>query len=142
MEDFSFGVFFLAFYHTLPHYFCEAVLVYPGVQFVVPLGLGMHRDHQFVFRAALTPLDGDRVLFFEDFPYATYYSKDELIDYVKPYNMSFIEVEISEYLEQRIAASEVYQSQIPTFFYMASSFRELIRAYTLKAGKQQHPIER
>jgi hypothetical protein len=26
MEDFSFGVFFLAFYHTLPHYFCEAVL--------------------------------------------------------------------------------------------------------------------
>jgi len=27
MEDFSFGVFFLAFYHTLPHYFCEAVLV-------------------------------------------------------------------------------------------------------------------
>src|SRR5260370_18306912 len=85
---------------------------------------------------------GDRVLFFEDFPYATYYSKDELIEYVKPYNMSFIEVDISECLEQRIAASEVYQSQLPTLFYLASSFRELIRLYTLEAGKQQHPISR
>jgi LmbE family N-acetylglucosaminyl deacetylase len=101
------------------------------VQFVEPLGLGMHRDHQLVFQAALNTLDCDRVLFFEDFPYATYYSKDELI-----------EVDISECLEQRIAASEAYQSQIPTFFSMASSFRELIRAYTLEAGKQQHPIER
>ena len=56
--------------------------------------------------------------------------------------MSFMEVDISECLEQRIAASEAYQSQIPTLFYMASSFRELIRAYTLEAGKQQRPIER
>jgi hypothetical protein len=32
--------------------------------------------------AALNTLDGDRVLFFEDFPYATYYSQDELNDYV------------------------------------------------------------
>jgi LmbE family N-acetylglucosaminyl deacetylase len=131
-----------ALFTTLCAWFADASRVYPGVQFVVPLGLGMHRDHQFVFRAALHTLDGDRVLFFEDFPYATYYSIDELIGYVKPYNMGLIEVDISEYLEQRIAASEAYQSQIPTFFYRASSFRELIRTYTLKVGKQQHPIER
>src|SRR2546421_484801 len=106
------------------------------------IALGMHRDHQFVFQAALNTLDCDRVLFFEDFPYATYYSKDELIEYIKPYNMSFIEVDISECFEQRIAASEAYQSQIPTLFNMASSFRELIRASTLEAGKQQRPIER
>jgi LmbE family N-acetylglucosaminyl deacetylase len=131
-----------ALFTTLCAWFADALLLYPGVQFVVPLGLGMHRDHQFVFQAALNTLDRDRVLFFEDFPYATYYSKDELIEYVKPYNMSFIEVDISEYFEQRIAASEAYQSQIPTLFYLASSFRELIRAYTLEAGKQQRPIER
>jgi LmbE family N-acetylglucosaminyl deacetylase len=112
------------------------------VQFVVALGLGMHRDHQFVFQAALNSLDHDRVLFFEDFPYATYYSKDELIEYIKPYNMSFIEVDISECLKQKIAASEAYQSQIPTFFYRTSSFRELIREYTLEAGKQQRQAER
>lgn len=131
-----------ALFTTLCAWFLDASLVYPEAQFVVPLGLGMHRDHQLVFQAALKTLAGDRVLFFEDFPYATYYSKDELIEYVRPYNMSFIEVDISECLEQRIAASEVYQSQIPTLFHMASSFPELIRAYTLEAGKQQRPIER
>ena len=127
---------------TLRAWFDDAARVYPEAQFVVPLGLGMHRDHQIVFQAALNTLDYDRVLFFEDFPYATYYSQDELIDYVKPYNMSCTEVDISECLEQRIAASEMYQSQIPTLFYMASSFRELIRTFTLEARKQQRPIER
>jgi LmbE family N-acetylglucosaminyl deacetylase len=125
---------------TLCAWFVDASLVYPDAQFVVPLGLGMHRDHQFVFQAARNTLDSGRVLFFEDFPYATYYSNDELIEYVKP--MSFIEVDISECLEQRITASEEYQSQIPTLFSMGSSFRKLIRAYTLEAGKQQRPIER
>jgi len=131
-----------ALFTTLRAWLADASLAYPDVQFVLPLGLGMHRDHQFVFQAALNTLDCDRVLFFEDFPYATYYSKDELIEYVRPYNVSFIEVDISECLEQRIATSEAYRSQIPTLFYMASSFRELIRAYTLEAGKQQRPIER
>jgi LmbE family N-acetylglucosaminyl deacetylase len=131
-----------ALFTTLCAWFADPSQAFPGAQFVVPLGLGMHRDHQFVFQAALDTLDRDRVLFFEDFPYATYYSEDEFIGYVKPFNMSFIEVDISEYLEQRIAASEVYQSQIPTFFNMASSFRELIRAYTLMIGERQHPIER
>ena len=129
-----------AIFTTLCAWFDDASLVYPNAQFVVPLGLGMHRDHQFVFSAALKTLARNRVLFFEDFPYATYYSKDEIDEYVKP--MSFIEVDISECLEQRIAASEAYQSQIPTLFYMASSFRELIRAYTWEAGKQERPIER
>jgi LmbE family N-acetylglucosaminyl deacetylase len=131
-----------ALFTTLCAWFDDASLVYPEAQFVVPLGLGMHYDHQLVFQAALNTLDRDRVVFFEDFPYATYYSKDELIDYVKPYNMSFIEVDISEFIEQRVATSEVYQSQVPTLSYIASSFRELIRAYTLEAGKQQRPIER
>ena len=127
---------------TLCAWFTGAERVYPDVQFVVPLGLGMHRDHQFAFWAARTTLESDRVLFYEDFPYATYYSQDELIEFVKPYNMSVFEVDITDCLELRIAVSEVYQSQIPTFFFQASSFRELIRAYTLKAGKQQRPIER
>ena len=131
-----------ALFTTLRAWLADASLAYPDVQFVVPLGLGMHRDHQFVFQAALNTLDCDRVLFFEDFPYATYYSKDELIDYVKPCNLGFVEVDISECLEQRMAASEAYQSQIPTLFCTASSFRELIRAYTLEAGKQRRPIER
>jgi LmbE family N-acetylglucosaminyl deacetylase len=131
-----------ALFTTLCAWFADASLAYPGAQFVVPLGLGLHRDHQFVFRAAYETLEHERVLFFEDFPYATYYAKDELIEYVAPYTMSSIEVDISGCLEQRIAASEAYQSQIPTLFTMASSFRELIRIYTLEAGDQLHPAER
>lgn len=131
-----------ALFTTLCAWFTDAALAYPGAQVVAPLGLGMHRDHLFVFQAALKTLGSDRVLFFEDFPYATLYAHDELIEHIKPYDMSCIEVDISEVLERRIAASEAYQSQIPTFFYQAPSFRELIRAYTLEAGKQQRPIER
>ena len=131
-----------ALFTTLCAWFADASLAYPGAQFVVPLGLGMHRDHQFVFQAAHNTLDRVRVLFFEDFPYASYYSQDELMEYLKPHHMSFIEINISECLEQRIAASETYQSQIPTLFFRASSFRALIRAYTLEAGKQLRPVER
>ena len=131
-----------ALFTTLCAWFASASLAYPGTQFVVPLGLGMHRDHQFVFQAALKSLNGERVLFFEDFPYATYYSHDELIEYMKPYGMSCTEEDISGCLEQRIAVSEAYQSQIPTLFFMASSFQELIRVYTLQAGNQQRPVER
>ena len=70
----------VALFTTLRAWFDDAALVYPEAQFVAPLGLGMHRDHQLVFQAALNTLDCDRVLFFEDFPYATYYSQEELID--------------------------------------------------------------
>jgi LmbE family N-acetylglucosaminyl deacetylase len=127
---------------TLRAWFTDAAPAYPGAQFVAPLGLGMHRDHLFVFQAAIKTLAADRVLFFEDFPYATWYAHDELIEHIKPYHMSFIEVDISEFLEQRIAATEAYQSQIPTFFSTAPSIQALIRDYTLEAGKQEHPIER
>jgi LmbE family N-acetylglucosaminyl deacetylase len=132
----------VALFTTLRAWLDDASLLYPEAQFVAPLGLGMHRDHQLVFQAALNTLASARVLFFEDFPYVTYYSKDELLDYVKPYSMSRIEMDISECLEQRIAASEAYQSQIPMLYYVASSFRELIRTFTLEAGTQQRPIER
>ena len=42
-----------ALFTTLYAWFADASRVYPGVQFVVPLGLGIHRDHQLVFQAAL-----------------------------------------------------------------------------------------
>ena len=131
-----------ALFATLCRWFADTSLAYPEARFVVPLGLGLHRDHQFVFQAALKSLHSERVFFFEDFPYATYYTYDERIEYIRPYGMSCIEEDISGCLEQRIAVSEVYQSQIPTLFFMASSFQELIRAYTLQAGHQQRPVER
>lgn len=127
---------------TLCSLLADVSRAYSRAQMVVPLGLGWHRDHNLVFQAALKVLDRNRLLFFEDFPYATYYSGDELREYVKPYNMIPLEEDISECLEQRIAVSEAYQSQIPTFYYAAPSFREVIREYTLAAGEQQRFVER
>ncbi len=127
---------------TLCSWLNDVSRTYSPVQMVVPLGLGWHRDHSLVFQAALQVLDRNHLLFFEDFPYATYYSGDELMEYVKPYNMIPVEVDISECLEQRIAVSEAYQSQIPTFYYAAPGFREAIREYTLVAGEQKRFVER
>lgn len=121
---------------TLCFWLTDLSLAYSHAQIVVPLGLGWHRDHSLAFQAALDRLDHNHLLFFEDFPYATYYSGEELKEYVRPYNMIPIEVDISKCLELRIAASEAYQSQIPTFYYAAPSFRDLIREYTLAVGEQ------
>ena len=129
-------------YATLCSWLTDVSQTYPHVQLVVPLGLGWHRDHRLVFQAALKELDRRHVLFYEDFPYATYYSGDELKEYVKPYSMIPIEVDISECLEQRIAVSETYQSQIPTFYSTAPSFRDVIREYTLAVGEHQRFVER
>jgi LmbE family N-acetylglucosaminyl deacetylase len=129
-------------YATLCSWLAGVSQTYSRAQMVVPLGLGWHRDHNLVFQAALKVLDRNHLLFFEDFPYATYYSSDELMEYVKPYNMIPVEVDISECLEQRIAVSEAYQSQIPTFYYAAPSFQAAIREYTLAAGEQQRFVER
>ncbi len=132
----------VSLFATLCSWLADVSRTYSRVQMVVPLGLGLHRDHRLVFQAALNVLDRHHLLFFEDFPYATYYSGDELMEYVKPYNMIPIEVDISGCLEQRIAVSEAYQSQIPTFYYAAPSFRDIIREYTLAAGEQQRFVER
>ena len=51
-------------------------------------------------------------------------------------------MDISKCLELRIAASEAYQSQIPTFYYAAPSFRDVIREYTLAVGEQSGFAER
>ena len=123
-------------------WFADAALAYPGARFVVPLGLGMHRDHQFVFQAARDTLERGRVRYFEDFPYATYYSQDELLEYARSFDLSPIEVDISGCLELRIAACGAYRSQLPTLFYRAFSFEELIRDYTLEAGHRECPVER
>ena len=127
---------------TLCFWLTDLSLAYSRAQIVVPLGLGWHRDHRLVFQAALDRLDRNHLLFFEDFPYATYYSGDELMEYVRPYNMIPIEVDISKCLELRIAASEAYQSQIPTLYYAAPSFQDLIREYTLAVGEQWGFAER
>lgn len=126
---------------TLCNWLADLRLSYPGAQFVAPLSLGEHRDHRLVFLASLAALDRSHQLFFEDFPYATYQA-EELAELVKVYQLSPIEVDISQCLEQRMKAAESYQSQLPALYHSASRFLELIREYTSSLGGHQGFVER
>lgn len=53
----------------------------------MPLSLGSHLDHRLVFQASLDVLGRDHLLFFEDFPYATYQA-DELAELVQLYHLT------------------------------------------------------
>lgn len=126
---------------TLCNWLADLHLTYPHAQMVMPLSLGGHRDHRLIFQASLNVLDRAHLLFFEDFPYATYQA-EELTELVKLYNLTPIEIDISDYLEQRIHAAESYQSQLPALYYSASQFLDLIREYTSTLGGQQRFVER
>jgi LmbE family N-acetylglucosaminyl deacetylase len=130
-----------ALFVILCNWLTDLRLTYPRAQIVVPLSLGSHRDHRLVFQASLDVLDRKHLLFFEDFPYATYQA-DELSELVQLYHLTPIEVDISQYLEQRIRVAECYQSQLPALYQSSSHFLDLIREYTSTLGGQQRFVER
>jgi len=111
---------------------------YPDATIVAPLGIGGHRDHCIVFQAALQSLEHASLAFFEDFPYAAY-SPEKIPELAQLHSLSPFEVDISHYLEQRIYATSLYQSQHPILFYPSSSFPEIIKGYT---QKEDHFVER
>jgi LmbE family N-acetylglucosaminyl deacetylase len=125
---------------TLCQWLIDLQTTYPNATILVPLGIGEHRDHRMVFQAAFTTLDHATLLFFEDFPYVAYLP-EEIPARVRAYNLAPLEVDISQYLEQRIDITGLYQSQHAMLFYPPSSFRERIRAYA-RAGEQDRFIER
>lgn len=113
---------------------------YPTATIVAPLGVGGHRDHCIIFQAALHILDHTPFLFFEDFPYAVYFS-EKITELAQQHNLSSCEVDISRWLEQRMHITSLYQSQLATLFYPPSSFQDIIKEYTQKKEQQQF-IER
>ena len=130
-----------ALFVILCNWLADLRMTYPRAQIVMPLSLGSHRDHRLLFQASLDVLDRDQLLFFEDFPYATYQA-EELTELVQLYHLTPIEVDISQYLEQRIWVAECYQSQLPALYHSTSHFVDLIREYTSSLGGQQRFVER
>ncbi|WP_165423160.1 PIG-L deacetylase family protein [Ktedonosporobacter rubrisoli] len=124
----------------LCQWFIDLQAAYPNSTIVGPLGTGGHRDHRLIFQAALSVIDPDSLLFFEDFPYAAYLP-GETFELAKAYKLEKLEIDISPYLEQRIHVTSLYQSQLATLFYPPSAFRNLIREYTAGGGQQSF-IER
>ncbi len=128
-------------FETFRSWLADLHQAYPHAQIVTPLSLGGHRDHRLLFCAALSVLNHRHLLFYEDFPYATY-QEEELTELVKFYHLVSDEVDISSYLEQRIRVAECYPSQLPAIYFSSDTFLDLIRAYTSKLGREKRFVER
>lgn len=115
---------------------------YPHAQIVVPLSFGSHHDHRVVFHAALRVLGHTQLLFFEDFPYVAYQPQEEVTESLQQYHLIPLEVDISPYVQQRIAASEIYSSQLPMLCFPPSDFSKVIKEYTATQDGQQRFVER
>lgn len=93
-----------------------------------PQGLGNHVDHRQTVRAVLESLTLKKTCWYRDVPYAirqpSALSNDLLID-----NLSEISLDISPYLELKIAACAAYQSQIDFQFGGASELEKALRRF-------------
>ena len=108
----------------------------PGATWYVPLGIGLHVDHQIVFSAVsrLVELEAN-VKFYEDFPYARQESRlrkrlNELRLRLEP-----VDLEVSKTIHARQAAAEMYTSQVKLNFGNKDAMYKAIQDYT----KSIHP---
>ncbi len=103
----------------------------PDAAWYAPLGIGRHVDHQIVCSAADRLVQqGAKVYFYEDFPYALQQGalearKQELGIPFEPRL-----VEMSEMVQIRAAAAEIYASQITANFVDREAMGRSIESYT------------
>ena len=103
----------------------------PDVTWYLPLGVGKHIDHQIVAAAAVSLIRrGAYVKFYEDFPYVL--REGRLQKRLGELGGSFEPtlVDISEVLNLRIKAAELYSSQVDISFGSGEAMYKAIRDYT------------
>jgi LmbE family N-acetylglucosaminyl deacetylase len=116
--------------------------VAPGTPLYVPLGAGMHVDHQATFLAGLCFRQaGWPVWFYEDYPYASRPGQlaprlDILAAAVAPAPVRPVVRDVAATLDARIAAILAYPSQISSIFPSAAAVPALVRAYAAAAGAE------
>ncbi|GHO50036.1 PIG-L deacetylase family protein [Ktedonospora formicarum] len=104
----------------------------PDTVWYAPLGIGRHVDHQILTSVADTLAQhGAKVYFYEDFPYVvreqgSLEARLQELDL----NLEPTLVEMSEMLELRIEASEIYKSQIQSNFGSTEQLQNMTRQYT------------
>jgi hypothetical protein len=82
----------------------------------VPLAIGHHIDHVIVNRAILNwkPIKKLKIIFYEDLPYAAYWGRTQLINWIK-HSIGFANAEllnISDVFEHKMDTINIYQSQV------------------------------
>jgi len=103
----------------------------PHATWYVPLGVGLHVDHQIVTSAANQLLQhGANIKFYEDFPYAK--KARRLRKRLKEIGITLqpVLLEISETLQLRQKAAEMYASQVKLNFGTMEAMYKAMKNYT------------
>lgn len=99
----------------------------PDVIFA-PQGLGNHVDHRQTIRGARESLPVEKILWYRDTPYAIREPNAQASDLL-PADTSETTLDISSYIDQKIAACAAYQSQIGFQFGGAQNLEILLRRF-------------
>jgi LmbE family N-acetylglucosaminyl deacetylase len=110
----------------------------------VPLGIGMHVDHQLVFKVGQTlAARGTEVYAYEDCPYAihTPEGRERRLTALGSQVGRTLLTPIGEMIERRLDAIACYTSQLPVIFRFTQDFRSTVLDFARCVGGGQ-PAER
>lgn len=94
-----------------------------------PQGLGNHVDHQQTVRAAGESLAAEKICWYRDAPYAIRQPSASPNDLLSVADLAETALDISSYLECKIAACAAYASQIDFQFGGADALKEKLRRF-------------
>lgn len=112
-------------------------LLPPHSQCYAPLTIGHHVDHLLVAEAARM-VYGDRLLFYEDYPYAQLPGKLAAVIGRPPVNWRPIVIPLVEMdLDTKIEAILAFRSQISTFFTDRADLERQVKGYAASVGGER-----
>ncbi len=125
----------------LTHHLTALDRAYSAAQWYAPLAIGNHVDHQLTHDVARAVLPRDRVLWYEDLPYATNHAvRDQRL--VEFPNAESILIDISDTLELKLAAVADYASQIGELFGDLATMRQRLTNYAASLSQDGRYLER
>lgn len=108
----------------------------PADEIVVPLTAGQHVDHRLVRQAAEQAFAAERLLYYEDYPYA---AQAGAVEAVLTPDLHPVQIVLPETaVTAKIAAIWAYVSQRSSFFENHSDLVNKIRHYTAQAGGERY----
>ncbi|MFN2140610.1 MAG: PIG-L deacetylase family protein [Candidatus Promineifilaceae bacterium] len=109
----------------------------PHERLIAPLGVGNHVDHQLT-RLAAEQTNAQRLLFYEDYPYASEPGAVTATARVENSSWEVFTVPLSEAaLGAKVKAIAAYESQLSTFYRDLAEMEQAVRQYSNAAGGER-----
>ena len=110
---------------------------HPAAEVVAPLTVGHHVDHQLV-RQAAEQVWGERLIYYEDYPYAAKPDQVAAVVACSPLALAPVTVALSEAaLQRKTDAIAEFRSQLSTFFVDRADLDAQVRAYAAAVGGER-----